>query len=247
MIELEHVPVDNLAWALNRRALAKDEIGDLEGAVADYTAVAELENVPVEELALALNNRGVLERDHGDLQGAISDFTSLAELESVPKSVTAIGINNRGRAREGLGDVDGAINDYGSCIESGAHLAVVYDALGRLLILLSAQNEIDAAAKWIVRIGEIETEETSVEQQLEARIEIVSDVAQKCSADSAVSLLDTILDAADAALRSRLMFLKPALEFARAGDESVLAKLPAEEQEIARRIAREIAQRTDAE
>ena len=247
VIELEHVPVDNLAWALNGRALAKGEIGDIEGIVADYTAVAELENVPVEALAQALNNRGVLERDHGDLQGAISDFTALAELESVPKFVTAIGINNRGRARERLGDVEGAIDDYSSCIESGAHLAVVYDALARLLILLYAENEIDAAAKWIARIGEIETEETSVEQQLEARIRIVSDVAHQCSLDSAASLLDTILDSADPALRSRLMFLKPALDFASVGEESVLAKLPAEEQEIARRIAKEIGQRTNTE
>jgi tetratricopeptide (TPR) repeat protein len=247
VIELEHVHVEELAWALNTRAMARAGLDDLEGAIADFTAVTELESAPVQELSQALNNRAVLQRDHGDLRSAIAGFTALAELEDVPSFVTALAFNNRGRAREELGDVDGAINDYGSCIESGAHLAVVYDAVARLLTLLSAQNQTDAAAKWIARIGEIETEETSVEEQLEARLRIASEVARKCSADSAVSLLDTILDAADPPLRSRLMFLKPALEFARAGDESVLAKLPAEEQEIARRIAGEIGQPTDTE
>ncbi len=101
----------------------------------------------------------------------------------------------------------------------------------------SKEGRIDEAKDWMARIDELEPEGTPAEQRLEARIGIILTVAQTCSLDAATALLDTLLNTAPSDLRERLAFLKPGLIFAQGGDESTLAKLPQEEQEMARRIA----------
>jgi DNA polymerase III delta prime subunit len=99
------------------------------------------------------------------------------------------------------------------------------------------ESKTDEAKNWIARIDELEPEGTPLEQRLEARIGTVVTVARTCSLDTATALLDTLLNTAPSDLRERLAFLKPGLIFAQSGDESTLAKLPQEEQEMARRIA----------
>ena len=101
----------------------------------------------------------------------------------------------------------------------------------------SQEGRIDEAKGWMARIDELEPEGTPAEQRLEARINIIVTLARTCSLDAATALLDTLLNTAPSDLRERLAFLKPGLIFAQSGDESTLAKLPQEEQEMARRIA----------
>lgn len=96
-------------------------------------------------------------------------------------------------------------------------------------------------------MDELEPEGTPAEQRLEARIGIIVTVAQTCSLNVATALLDTLLNTAPSDLRERLAFLKPGLIFAQNSDESSLAKLPQEEQEMARRIAATVKKREKKE
>ena len=69
---------------------------------------------------------------------------------------------------------------------------------------------------------------------------MVKKVAETCSGAAGAEVLDTLLAVAAPELEKRLRFMKPALDFARDGDEAILASLPQAEEEIARRIARDI-------
>jgi DNA-binding transcriptional ArsR family regulator len=101
----------------------------------------------------------------------------------------------------------------------------------------SRRNTEPGIDDWMNRLCELELDGIQVEQRLEGRIEIVAAVARKCSLDAASRVLDTLLETETPEIRERIEFLRPALDFARTGEESVLARLPQEEQEIARRIA----------
>lgn len=151
---------------------------------------------------------------------------------------------NRGVANEDLGNPEAAIEDYSRCAENLTDSKVVHGGLAKLVVLLCKENMTDEAERWMARIDELEPEGTPMEQRLEARIEIVVSLAQQCSLDVAASLLDTAMKTTTSDVREKLAFLVPGLEFARSGDESVLVKIPEEEQEMAKRIAARILEET---
>jgi len=58
---MEYVPAEVVANVLNNRGRAKALLGDIEGAIADFTAVIDMENSPAEVVARALEIRGIIE------------------------------------------------------------------------------------------------------------------------------------------------------------------------------------------
>src|ERR1700730_12939908 len=78
------------------RGIAKQNGGDLKGALADYNRAIELD--PYD--AIPYENRGVVKAAQGDLHGAIADFNRALQLS--PGNAEAY--DNRGVAIQKTGD-----------------------------------------------------------------------------------------------------------------------------------------------
>ncbi|MGB3262319.1 MAG: tetratricopeptide repeat protein [Microcoleus sp.] len=97
--------VQNPAEDLFNSASTKSEAGDLEGAIADYTAAIRLNP----NYAQAYNKRGIIHgRNLKDYPAAKADFDRAIEID--PNYGDAY--YNRARVREFLKDKEGAIGDY---------------------------------------------------------------------------------------------------------------------------------------
>ena len=92
------------AEAYNNRGLAKYELGDKKGAIADYNEAIRLNP----NFAEAYNNRGLAKSDLGDKKGEIADYNEAIRLNPT----FALAYNNRGVAKSELGDKQGAIADF---------------------------------------------------------------------------------------------------------------------------------------
>lgn len=95
--------------ALFVRGYARQRLGDLDGAIADYTR--SFENNP--RSVWACLNRGVAHGQKSDWQTAIVDFNEALRID--PRSSDAL--VNRGRARQETGDLDGALADYAEALK----------------------------------------------------------------------------------------------------------------------------------
>ncbi|WP_211167648.1 tetratricopeptide repeat protein [Pseudanabaena yagii] len=99
-------------------AYEKYELGDKQGAIADYNEALLLN--PND--AIAYSNRGVAKYELGDKQGAIADYNEAIHLN--PNLVAAY--SNRGLAKYDLGDKQGAIADHNEAIRLNPDYATAY-------------------------------------------------------------------------------------------------------------------------
>ncbi|MBC6480408.1 MAG: tetratricopeptide repeat protein [Hormoscilla sp. GM7CHS1pb] len=111
-------------FAYNNMGVARYNLGDKEGAIADYNKAIEIKP----DYALAYNNRGNARYNLGDKEGAIADYNKAIEIEIKPDY--ALAYNNRGLARDDLGDKEGAITDYNKAIEIKPDYALAYNNRG---------------------------------------------------------------------------------------------------------------------
>ncbi|TRU48352.1 MAG: tetratricopeptide repeat protein, partial [Microcystis aeruginosa Ma_QC_Ch_20071001_S25D] len=81
-------------YTYNNRGIAKSDLGDNQGAIADYNQAIKLKP----DYADAYNNRGIAKSDLGDKQGAIADYNQAIKL----KPDYAIAYYNRGNAKSDL-------------------------------------------------------------------------------------------------------------------------------------------------
>ncbi len=103
---------------LNNRGGTKDDKGDFDGAIKDFTKVIEFKP----DFAQAYNNRGATKGKKGDFYGAIKDHTKSIELNpDYPDPYY-----NRGIAKADKGDIDGALKDYNKAIELNPNFAQAY-------------------------------------------------------------------------------------------------------------------------
>jgi tetratricopeptide (TPR) repeat protein len=91
---------------LFNRGLARQENGDLEGALADYTESIRLDGGS--DAAMAYNNRGNVLSDLGEIERAIGDYGEAMRL--APDA--ALPYFNRGNAYSNTGRAALAIKDY---------------------------------------------------------------------------------------------------------------------------------------
>jgi tetratricopeptide (TPR) repeat protein len=105
--EIEKYP--NLSWVYNQRGVAKDEIGDPEGALADYVKCIQLDPYNYK----AYINKGVLESNRHNYQTALRDFDKSISL----KSNYIDTYKNRAQTKYLSGDYKGAIGDFSHYIK----------------------------------------------------------------------------------------------------------------------------------
>ena len=104
------------------RAYAKSDLGDRQGAIADYNKAIAVNP----QFAEAYNNLGNAKSDLGDKHGAIADYSKA--LVADPGFAGAF--YNRGNARYDLGDKQGAAFDYSQALTINPLLAFAYGNRG---------------------------------------------------------------------------------------------------------------------
>ncbi|MDX2212921.1 MAG: tetratricopeptide repeat protein [Oculatellaceae cyanobacterium bins.114] len=119
MAQFDH-PVPNLndITAYWNQAVTRYDLGDREGAIADFSQVLSINP----DDAIAYNYRGLARYDNGDPAGAIADFNRSLHLN--PHQVAAY--CNRGFIRSEQGDQLGAISDFSLAIEKQPTSAIAY-------------------------------------------------------------------------------------------------------------------------
>ncbi|MDF5734449.1 MULTISPECIES: tetratricopeptide repeat protein [unclassified Nostoc] len=95
-------PKDAIAY--KKRGNARSDLGDLEGAIEDYTQSIQINPNYVD----AYYNRGNARSDLGDLEGAIEDYTQAIQINYN----YADAYYNRGNIRLEIADKQGAIEDF---------------------------------------------------------------------------------------------------------------------------------------
>ena len=120
----------NYAEAYNNRGVAKDALGQHDGAIADFDEAIRLKS----DFAEAYNNRGAAKNALGRHNAAIANCDEAIRLS--PDYAEAY--NNRGNAKDALGRHEAAIADFDEAIRLRPDYAEVYnnrgnvkDALGR--------------------------------------------------------------------------------------------------------------------
>ena len=124
--------------------LVKEDRGDLEGAISDFTRAIELNP----EYADAYGDRGRAKGAKGDYSGALSDLSRAIELDPY----SALAFVGRGGVRNATGDFDGAIADTSRAIVINPELAPAYVTRGDAR---RAKREFDAAVSDFSRAIEL--------------------------------------------------------------------------------------------
>ncbi|WP_071190276.1 tetratricopeptide repeat protein [Trichormus sp. NMC-1] len=92
------------AVAYKNRGNTRSDLGDFEGAIADYTQAIQINSHYVD----AYYNRGNAHSDLGNYEAAIDDFSLVIKINyNYPDAYY-----NRGNARLGIGEKQGAIEDF---------------------------------------------------------------------------------------------------------------------------------------
>ncbi|MBW4514863.1 MAG: tetratricopeptide repeat protein [Timaviella obliquedivisa GSE-PSE-MK23-08B] len=115
--ETPQLALDDLVAHWNR-AVTRHDLGDKQGAIADYGQILKLNP----DDAITYNYRGLVHYDNGDLESAIDDFTQ--SIHHAPHQVSAY--CNRGFIRYEQHDQAGAISDFSFAIQFNSTCAIAY-------------------------------------------------------------------------------------------------------------------------
>jgi len=227
---------EHVARALVNRGWTKRLLGDSEGAITDCTAALDL-RPPAEHMAAALVNRGAAYGELGNYEKALSDFQSALGVQGVSSKQRASALLGCGIALSILQRPAEAVARLEECLALRAGTESVFEAFGWLVRTYLGEGNLEDAARTVARLSEFESTDTPIEQRIEVRIKIIFTAAKEQGLDVAARLLDTALQSSPEDIRARMRFLAPAMEYARAGDEKSLARLPERERDAAKQIA----------
>jgi tetratricopeptide (TPR) repeat protein len=124
------------AIMFTNRGAVKINMGDLQGAIDDFTKAIELSP----EDAAAYSNRGMAYSSTGRLERAIEDYDKAVELNPNYAGV----YNNWGKTEQDKGDLDKAVKNYDKAIELNPNFADAYNNRGNAY---QAKGDLDKAIK----------------------------------------------------------------------------------------------------
>jgi tetratricopeptide (TPR) repeat protein len=136
-------PDPNNADIYFNRGTTRYDLGDKQGAIADYTQVLRLDS----DDDVAFNNRGLSRYELGDQNGAIVDFNNALQIN--PEN--AIAYFNRAAARTDLGDKLGCISDFSQAIRHQPNFALAYFYRG--MARMQVGNRVGAIEDYTEAIG----------------------------------------------------------------------------------------------
>jgi tetratricopeptide (TPR) repeat protein len=237
VVELVGASVEQVARALVGRGFMKGQIEDPQGALADCTAVVELSGAPTEQVAWALFGRGIAKGLLSDLPGSIAESRAVVELAGAPAEPVAGALLLGGLTLRELGRTEEAISSFQRSVEMKASAESVHESFAALVSALLANKRDAEAAGWMARLHEFETPDVPLEARLEARIQVITEAGTEHGPDAAEALLDAALRSGPEDTRARLEFLRPAIQYAKSGDDLAMSRLPERERDAAKQIA----------
>ncbi|WP_016949829.1 tetratricopeptide repeat protein [Anabaena sp. PCC 7108] len=128
LIHTKIAPDDAIAY--KNRGDTRSDLGDFEGAIADYTQAIQINSHDVD----AYYNRGNANSDLGNYEAAIDDFSIVIKINFNYTDA----YYNRGNARLGIGEKQGAIEDFQKAADlywQEGKLAEYQDTRARILDL----------------------------------------------------------------------------------------------------------------
>jgi tetratricopeptide (TPR) repeat protein len=126
----------NSALMYTNRGAIKVNMGDLQGAIDDFTKAIELKP----EDAVAYNDRGIAYSSLGRFESAIKDYDKVIELNPNYAGV----YNNWGKTWQDKGDLDKAVEKYDKAIELNPNYADAYNNRGNAY---SKKGDLDKAVR----------------------------------------------------------------------------------------------------
>lgn len=145
------------ASLLNNRGAARAAMGDVTGAVVDYTRAVALDT----RLAQAYSNRGNALTKLGKYEDAISDYNRAIELAGDVAPIYC----NRGLTRKLLGDLTGSLEDFDIALAIDSSFAAGFLARGGVRALAA---DLDGAVMDLERFLELAPLAPQVQQVREA-------------------------------------------------------------------------------
>lgn len=130
-IQLDSISLTKYEYKM--RGNLKDDMGDKQGAIEDYTQAIKLDVL----YDTAYYNRGLTKSAIGDQQGELADYNKTLCIN--PKYLKAY--FNRGLLKYEMGDYEGEIADYRLAIKNCTPDVDVYNNLGRALYDLERFKE----------------------------------------------------------------------------------------------------------
>jgi tetratricopeptide (TPR) repeat protein len=127
---------------------ARDDKGDSDGAIADYTKAIEADPT----FFKAYLNRGIIRQRKDDYSGAVADFTKVIELD--PANLQAY--MSRGTARIFTKDLDGSVEDFTKAIELDTRKAQQAVNYRNRAAVYNLQKKFDLAAADQKKADELE-------------------------------------------------------------------------------------------
>ncbi|MGE0434145.1 MAG: tetratricopeptide repeat protein [Planctomycetota bacterium] len=132
------------------RALIRHSVGDLEGAIDDYSAALRIDP----QLKGAYNNRGNVWQAQGKLDEAMADYDAVLRIN--PQSADAY--YNRGNVQALRGRLDEAIADFDAAIRINTHHSLAYINRGNVCTVLGRLDEAIADYDAALRINSQDAE-----------------------------------------------------------------------------------------
>ena len=110
------------AWAYNLRGLVREQQGEFEAAIEDFTRAIRYDA----QMASAYNNRGIALDRRGDPKRALEDYGAAIKLDPA----YAAAYNNRGLAHANLGELKAAVADFDEAIRLDPKFAAALNNRG---------------------------------------------------------------------------------------------------------------------